>query len=554
MADSYQRLLLANPDDGQPRVQQVDGARAADRPREALTAEHLYDKGGDPNDLARQRWGVIAPAGPRGDRLLALAAPLIARRAAQQGIEPAQVERVRVPSGLPLQAAHRWKEQRFIGSGRSAIDDSVPRYRLILGDLHEVPPHVHHVLATDGFVGRLAFDADKDYAAYVHKVLGYEKSPLAAREAPARLYTVRDGTQATDAGAEHLMGDLKASLHEKWSLGSMPLASLDGTEGSDRNGFARAAREAEAGVLFSLSHGLGAPSDGWSDAARMYRLQGAMSFGGDGWLEGRDVSGGAFVRGGLWFMFACFGAGTPSDSAYHQWLKLLAEEGESSAAEVASVLESLPARVGGRPFVAQLPKRALANPDGPLGFVGHIDLAWSYSFQRLDQQVRARPGKFAELVKYAARTDRFGIAFDALYHGLVDVDNQLNEVQRVLQRGEQPRLSRADRGHLWMLRQDLMGYVLLGDPAARLPLASTAAQPAPSDDTASTVSDADAIDPSAIDGFEEIEYAIFDALRSPSKLDQTAEMYELSAADLRRWVEAYQAAGRRALAELLSKR
>ncbi|MCA9538982.1 MAG: hypothetical protein KC620_08835, partial [Myxococcales bacterium] len=79
MPDSLQRLLLASPDDGRPRLDQVAGESAADRPRAALSTDHLYDKGGDPNDLSRQRWGVIAPAGARGDRLLALAAPLIAR-------------------------------------------------------------------------------------------------------------------------------------------------------------------------------------------------------------------------------------------------------------------------------------------------------------------------------------------------------------------------------------------------------------------------------------------------------------------------------------------
>lgn len=552
MADNIQRLLLASPDDGCGRMDAIDGETAAERPREMLTTDHLYDKGGNPNDLSRQRWGVIAPAGERGDRLLALAAPLIARRAAQQGVEP---EVTRVPGRLPAQAAFTWKEQRFIGEGRSAIDDSVPRYRMILGDLHEVPPHVHQVLATDGFVGRLAFDEDEDYAAYVDKVLRWEKAPSAARQPAARLYTVRDGTQATTAGAEHLMGALHGSLHDKWTMGSVPLASLDshGDRRPDRDDFARTVRETEAGVVFSLSHGLGAPDDGWRNAERMYRLQGAMSFGDDGWLEGRDVAKGAFMPGGLWFMFACFGAGTPGDSAYHQWLKVLADEGESDAAEVAAVLESLPDRVGGHPFVAGLPKRALANPDGPLGFVGHIDLAWTYSFQRLDKKVRARPGKFTELVKHAARADRFGIAFDALYHALVDVDSQLNEMQRVIERGEQPRLSRADRGHLWMLRQDLMGYVLLGDPAARLPLAGTAEAAPTQTHTASVGAAGDEIDPTAIDGFEDIEYAIFDALRSPAKLDQTAEMYELSAADLRRWVEAYQSAGRRALVEMLKK-
>ncbi|MCA9541788.1 MAG: hypothetical protein KC620_22985, partial [Myxococcales bacterium] len=461
-------------------------------------------------------------------------------------VEP---EVARVPSHLPAPAAFTWKEQRFIGEGRSALDDSVPRYRLILGDLHEVPAHVHQVLASDGFVGRLAFDADEDYSAYVDKVLRWEKAPSAARQPAARLYTVRDGTAATTAGAEHLMGALNDSLQDKWAMGTVPLSSLEshGERAPDRDAFVRVARQVEAGIVFSLSHGLGAPDDGWQDADRMYRLQGAMSFGDDGWLEGRDVAKGAFAPGSLWFMFACFGAGTPGESAYHQWLKLLAEEGESDAREVAAVLESLPKRVGGRPFIARLPKQALANPDGPLGFVGHIDLAWTYSFQRLDQKVRARPGKFTDLVKHAARTDRFGIAFDALYHGLVDVDSQLNEVQRVIERGEQPRLSRADRGHLWMLRQDLMGYVLLGDPAARLPLANTAEAPRP-------VASEPIGDPTEVEGLEDIEHAIIDALRNPSKMEQTAEMYELAASDLKRWAEAYRAAGRRALAGLLRGR
>lgn len=548
MANSLQRLLLANPDDGTARMSDVDTEAAAERDRDMLTTDHLYDKGGDPNDLSKQRWSVIAPSGARGDALLAAIKPLIDRRAAQQGVEP---EVARVPSGLNPQAAHSWKERRFIGEGRSAIDDSVPRYRFILGDLHEVPPAVHQVLATDGYVGRLAFDEDADYAAYVDKLIRWEKSPSQARQPHARLYTVHDGTAATRSGAEHLMGALKASLYDKWSMGQVPLAGLDdnGSGSPDRDAFARMARESQAGVVFSLSHGLGAPDDGWDDVDRMYRLQGAMSFGDDGWLEGRDVSSGAFMPGGLWFMFACFGAGTPGDSAYHQWLKVLAEEGESDAREVAMVLESLPGRVGGRPFIARLPKQALANPDGPLAFVGHIDLAWSYSYQRLDKKVRARPGKFTELVKNAARANRLGIAFDALYHGLVDVDNQLNEVQRVIERGDTPRLGRADRGHLWMLRQDLMGYVLLGDPAARLPLASTAEQPAPA--AAPAVNDT--VDPTAVEGLEDMEYAIIDALRNPSKMDDTADMYDVDPDQLRRCAEAYQAAGRRALAAILTE-
>ena len=42
------------------------------------SATSFWDEGGDPNDLAVQRWGVIAPLGPEGDRLLALVQPLLA--------------------------------------------------------------------------------------------------------------------------------------------------------------------------------------------------------------------------------------------------------------------------------------------------------------------------------------------------------------------------------------------------------------------------------------------------------------------------------------------
>src|SRR5262249_21732935 len=47
---------------------------------------------------------------------------------------------------------------------------------------------------------------------------------------------------------------------------------------------------------------------------------------------------------------------------------------------------------------------------------------------------------------------------------------------------------RKERGHLWMARNDLRGYVLLGDPAVRLPLAQhalAAREPAPPAATAS---------------------------------------------------------------------
>src|SRR4028119_1140190 len=73
-------------------------------------AGHFGDEGGDPNDIELQRWGVIAPQGPEGDRLLALIRPLIEHRQAQQGDT---VRVYRVPQRLTQDEAMRWKKREF---------------------------------------------------------------------------------------------------------------------------------------------------------------------------------------------------------------------------------------------------------------------------------------------------------------------------------------------------------------------------------------------------------------------------------------------------------
>jgi hypothetical protein len=64
----------------------------------------------------------------------------------------------------------------------------------------------------------------------------------------------------------------------------------------------------------------------------------------------------------------------------------------------------------------RLPQPALANPDGPIPFIGHVDLAWSYSFEELDSSTGPtnRLRRFLSLLSYALRRDRVGVAFREL--------------------------------------------------------------------------------------------------------------------------------------------
>jgi hypothetical protein len=73
-----------------------------------------------------------------------------------------------------------------------------------------------------------------------------------------------------------------------------------------------------------------------------------------------------------------------------------------------------------------------------------------------------------------ARGSRAGVALDALMRSYREVNDELlagyhaEEDARVWKRPSP--VDPMQRGSAFMLRNDLRGYVLLGDPAARLPL------------------------------------------------------------------------------------
>src|SRR3954468_21373246 len=147
-------LLLVNADDRAPMLDAGLGRMAASGapvpdPRPKL--EELWGDEDAPDDLERQRWGVIAPAGDEGTRLVDAIAPLLEHRGRQQG----EVRVFRVPARMTMDEAARWKKRVFRTG--TDVDDDLPRYQLIVGDLDQVPLAVQQVQATDGFVGRIAF-------------------------------------------------------------------------------------------------------------------------------------------------------------------------------------------------------------------------------------------------------------------------------------------------------------------------------------------------------------------------------------------------------------
>ncbi|MEZ4453156.1 MAG: hypothetical protein R3B09_27085 [Nannocystaceae bacterium] len=427
----------------------------------------FYDPGAAGNDVSAQGWGVIAPEGKRGDELLARIKPLLDARGAQQD---EAIRIYRVPPRMSIDDALRWRQDVY----NNEEPDLIPRYQLLLGDLHEVPIELQNVQGPEGYVGRLAFSDPDGYDAYVDKVLRWERASQVGGEPETIFYSVHDGTGATRIGHRGLVQPIAEMARTMRAGGRFDAGEIReiGSENEPApDELLRAAAGLEAGVLFTMSHGEGAPRRGWSSLEAQREGQGAMSFGRVGSLPGRDLVGKAFAPGGVWFMFACFGAGTPVRSKFHHWLAQLAQCGQFRGRPDA-VLASLP--TGDQPpFIAALPQAALASPNGPLAFVGHLDLAWTYSFMEIDQgKQKGRPAKYYNVLKRLVKGDRVGVALQEIERFFNDKNQELTELYdhaaEARQRGVADTEDRARLGHLWMVRQDLSGYILLGDPAVRL--------------------------------------------------------------------------------------
>lgn len=520
-----------------------------------------FDPGGDPNSLRDQGWGVIAPRGEDGDHLLALARPLLDKRAADQGGE---VPVYRVPPGMTATQAAAWIDRKLVDN---TMQEAIPGYLLVLGRPDQVSFELQQVLTSGFSVGRVGFDTDAGYEAYIDKLLRRERAP--AQVPRAVYFTARDGTPATEFGHRMLMQPCIADAEEQRAAGRFVTSEIATIDDEDP---ARAvdrllAAAAGPGVLFSCSHGTGAPRDGWSSPDQRRALQGALCVGRGQRLETSLVAEAPFVPGGMWLMFACFGAGTPKYSAYHPWLARLRDQGEYDD-DLSSVLASLPGEAD-PPFIAALPQAVLANPDGPLAIIGHLDLAWSYGFQDIDKMSRgARHRRFHELVAQLVKGSRMGLALGgSLMRARNQVQTELTIAAVAEARGGQDMSAqRAVLGHRWMVLQDLDGYIALGDPAARLAVAEPEAVEAAgsvaevqSRPAAAATPDAAApsvtppVTPSAGIDASAIQAAVHDLIAGTATRAELAVRYDVSPATVDEWRRVYTDAGLRAVSELVAK-
>jgi hypothetical protein len=449
------------------------------------------------DDPGEAGWILVVPDDAEGTRIARELAPLVEHRARLR--EPASGAKPRRPEELvkrfPVTARlqpelGKWFAANIAFLGSLGESEEPPFYVLVAGPPGKIPFDLDHLLALGEFaVGRLAFLDPASYGNYARKVIAWEPDDDAARSprkgVPVGVFATDHGVRdPTNLSRKFLADPLLPRLLAK-DPGRPSVACIG--EDASRDALLsllRGAHPAMAGprLLFSATHGLAVP--GTSERAREDRLarQGGICCQDFPYLDSEllaaDALGdGGLLSGGIWLLFACFGAGTPPTSDFFRSLR---------DPELLGMYE-------GAPFVAGLPTQLLANPDGPLAVIGHLDPGFIHSFSdpegiggerriRLFKVldllllngcrvgVAARPvasavGSFGEeLRQVAARTaELLGRAV-----GASDV-----EIGAALDAASDPALVQMrDRAvNLAVSLNDFRNFTILGDPAVKLPRA-----------------------------------------------------------------------------------
>lgn len=427
---------------------------------ELSSRRHLGVKEGiDETRLDQAGWGVIFPAGA-DPAIKAALSPLLALRAAQAG------SRFRIYEGKNGHHGPGDDKSSFLTrSGASpsgpADPDRVPYYLLIVGSPEEIPFTFQYQLDVQYAVGRLHLDSPAAYTAYAENVVAVETRGTPRPKRVSFFGVENEDDPATRLSCSHLVEPLveaitrdnagrgwgftvDAFLRERATRGR-----LDGLLGGGG---------ATPALLFTASHGLEFPLDDERLVARQGALLCSDWPGPKGWsreipdrfyLAAEHLGPGADLRGLIVLAFACHSGGTPLHDAFS------CLDGEGAR----------PRQIARAPFVSSLSKALLGRRNGALAMIAHVDRAWGCSFS--GWTAAGGSTSYTEMFRSALLRllggSPVGHAFEYFNERYAELSTVLNEALDAGRTGDPLELA-----SLWVENNDARGYVVLGDPAARL--------------------------------------------------------------------------------------
>jgi hypothetical protein len=405
-----------------------------------------------PEDVSEVGWAIVF-ASDETDPVRDALAPLIEHRRSRLGDD-----RVKVLDHRPGEGWQDWLVRHRTTPGN--VDPRrVPYYVLLVGGPARIPFEFQYLLDVEYAVGRLHFDDAGGYKRYVSSLIDYERARGSPREPTAAFFATRHPFDiATQLSADLLVRPLADSFRPGGRFAdAVPGYRIDA---DILAGSATKARLVEVmdgstgrpAVLFAATHGMGGWPAGHPDQAARHGALLCQDWPGLGQVDpahyfaADDVTSGARLQGMVAFLFACYGAGTPEVDPF----------GRQPSQP--------PVRIADAPFVAALPQRLLAHPEGgALAVIGHIERAWGYSFLS---------GGEAHLLPFQNAVGRIlagqpvGLAMKDFNEKYAVLSANVSHIVGQLEFGRL--IPDTELARLWTERTDAQNYVVLGDPAVAL--------------------------------------------------------------------------------------
>jgi hypothetical protein len=416
--------------------------------------------GVEPNDVTQAGWTLVVHAN-EDEKVLREVERLLEHRS--KNIPRDRVKKLiyKGADTTPL----KWLERHGMYPGQ--VDPTkVPFYILVVGSPDRIPFDFEHQLGLEYSVGRLDFDTPEEYGRYVESLIAYETRHPSPPSGDLVFFSPRHAFDpATQLSADMLIEPLVKKLTQNRQNGAKVrcFSGDKATKASLKRILAPRAQEPAPSLLFTASHGVCFQAGHTLQRASQGALvcqdwpePGAIAP--KHYFSGRDVPAESRLTGTVSFHFACFGAGTPKQNRFQS---LPGARPENAAAS----------------FIAALPKALLAHPNGgALACIGHVDQALSYSITGTGSEAQIQP--FENAIRRILSGLPVGLAlkdFRDRYATLAAALSAALEAASYVPAPDDDEIA-----DLWVQRNDAEGYVILGDPAAKIaPAAPATAQAKP---------------------------------------------------------------------------
>lgn len=347
-------------------------------------------------------------------------------------------------------------------------DDKPPRYVLIVCSENQVPFKFQTLLAAreQAFVGRIEFDKIERLETYIEKVKRIEEGRIPSSDEVAFFATNHGVTQNGCYDGTHYSHFYmeKPLAYDAGQLDDVVVTELVGRDAT-KTKLMKLLKESKPSLVYTATQAMSAPTQ----MEIQKKVTGGIICDGqrkketiNDWLITADdiPSDRPIVEGGIFFQYSSFSYGSPTTSDLVPWL---------------SPQRNVPTKLSEVPFIAEIPKKLLFNPHGPLAFVGHLDIVLLHSFTDIndpipveDRNNRLEPFAFA--VKNILECKPIGYALGGMsgrFSSLsVDISNLYSSLRTT--RPQDPERLMHDLCDTFLRRNEAGNYMIFGDPAVRL--------------------------------------------------------------------------------------